>query len=64
MPFHYGQLLVRAWVSDFFFFLSIAKPTQTIDQVPYNYHQLILVQPGHDPLQIKEKGINQSFNLA
>lgn len=52
MPFHYGQLLVRAWVSDFFF-LSIAKPTQTVYQISYNEHQLIPVQPGHDPLEIR-----------
>ena len=53
MPFHYGQLLVRAWVSDLFFFLSIAKPTQTVYQISYNEHQLIPVQPGHDPLEIR-----------
>ena len=37
----------------FFFFLSIAKPTQTVYQISYNEHQLIPVQPGHDPLEIR-----------
>lgn len=50
MPFH---LTVGPCVGLRLFFLSIAKPTQTIYQISYNEHQLIPVQPGHDPLEIR-----------